>query len=209
MREKNPEVDVYLMEGCGRCAFVGTPECKVNDWRDELVQLREIILDSGLTEELKWKQPCYTFENSNVVLMAAFREYCAVSFFKGVLLKDAEGILDSPGENSQAVRLIRFTSDQEIEEKAAVLKAYIQEAVEVEKAGLKVEFKKEAEPIPDELEEAFEIDPDFEAAFHALTPGRQRGYILHFSQPKHSRTRTTRIEKYRQQILDGKGMQDR
>lgn len=209
MREKNPEVDVYLMEGCGRCAFVGTPECKVNDWRDELVQLREIILDSGLTEELKWKQPCYTFENSNVVLMAAFREYCAVSFFKGVLLKDAEGILDSPGENSQAVRLIRFTSGQEIEEKAAVLKAFIQEAVEVEKAGLKVEFKKEAEPIPDELEEAFEIDPDFEAAFHALTPGRQRGYILHFSQPKHSRTRTTRIEKYRQQILDGKGMQDR
>ena len=204
-----PEVDHYLAQGCMRCPLGGTPECKVHDWQDELKELRRIVLESGLTEELKWKIPCYTFEGSNVALVSAFKEYASLSFFKGVLLKDELGLLTQPGPNSQAVRQFKFTDVNTIIELEAVIKAAIQEAIEVEKAGLQVELKKNPEPLPDELQAFFDEDPAFQAAFEALTPGRQRGYILFFSGAKQSQTRTSRIEKYLPQIMAGKGMQDR
>ncbi|MFN2144359.1 MAG: YdeI/OmpD-associated family protein [Anaerolineales bacterium] len=209
MTETNPKVDTYLIEGCGRCPLVGTPQCKVHSWEEELVELRRIILESGLTEELKWGMPTYTWDGSNVLILAAFKEYSSVGFFKGVLLKDPAGILASPGANSQAVRQIRVTSLEQVEELEPVIRAYLQEAIEIEKAGLKVEFRKNPEPVPDELQQKFDEDPAFEAAFLALTPGRQRGYILYFSSAKQSATRVSRIEKYLPQIFEGKGMQDR
>ncbi|MDH5606532.1 MAG: YdeI family protein [Anaerolineae bacterium] len=206
----NTNVDLYFTQGCGRCSLGGTPECKVHSWPKELAKLRAIVLECGLREESKWGVPCYTFEGSNVVLVSAFKEYCALSFFKGVLLKDAEGILDAPGENSQAARLIRFTNAQEIIELEPVLKAYIYEAVEVEKAGLKVELNDNAELVfPEELQMILDENPALKTAFLALTPGRQRGYILYINGAKQSKTRLDRIEKYIQQILDGKGMYDR
>ncbi|MCB9150168.1 MAG: YdeI/OmpD-associated family protein [Caldilineaceae bacterium] len=206
----NPAIDLYLAEGCGRCPLWQTPQCKVHDWQAELKALRPILLSSGLTEELKWKMPCYTFENNNVVLMSAFKEYCALSFFKGALLKDPQGILEKPGENTQAARLIRFTNVQQIVDLAPVIGAYIAEAIAVEKAGLTVEFKPIDElAIPAELQAKFDEDPAFQMAFEALTPGRQRGYILHFVGAKQSSTRTSRIAKYMQKIFDGQGMYDR
>ena len=206
----NPAVDLYLAEGCGRCPLWQTPQCKVHDWQVELKALRPILLNCVLTEELKWKMPCYTFENNNVVLMSAFKEYCALSFFKGALLKDPQGILEKPGENTQAARLIRFTNVQQIVDLAPVISAYIAEAIAVEKAGLTVEFKQVDElAIPAELQDKFDDDPAFQMAFEALTPGRQRGYILHFAGAKQSSTRTSRIEKYTQKIFDGQGMYDR
>jgi len=210
MNTMNTNVDLYFTQGCGRCSLGGTPECKVHSWPKELAKLRAIVLECGLREESKWGVPCYTFEGSNVVLVSAFKEYCALSFFKGVLLKDAEGILDAPGENSQAARLIRFTNAQEIIELEPVLKAYIYEAVEVEKAGLKVELNDNAELVfPEELQMILDENPALKTAFLALTPGRQRGYILYINGAKQSKTRLDRIEKYIQQILDGKGMYDR
>jgi uncharacterized protein YdeI (YjbR/CyaY-like superfamily) len=209
MNKKNPKVDEYLIEGCGRCPLVGTPKCKVNDWREELVELRRILLETGLTEDRKWGSPCYTWENSNVVMLSAFRDFYSVSFFKGVLLNDPDGMLTKPGPYTQAVRLIRFTSLGQLIEMEPALKGFISQAIEVEKAGLKVEFKKNPEPIPEELEDKFFEDPAFEAAFYALTPGRQRGYILYFSAAKQSKTRISRIEKHMQRILDGKGIHDR
>lgn len=209
MNKVNSQVDKYLVDGCGRCRLGGTPDCKVNNWPEELKQLRNILLDSGLAETLKWGVPCYTYQDSNIVLMSAFKEYCALSFFKGALLKDANGILDRPGENTQAARLIRFTDVREIVEMEPILKAYIHEAIEVEKAGLKVEFKKNPEPVPEEFQKKLDEDPVLKTAFDALTPGRQRGYLLHFSAPKQSKTRESRIEKYIQKILDGQGLNDR
>lgn len=205
----NPKVDNYLAEGCGRCAFVGTPQCKVNTWREELVRLRTIVLSSGLTEELKWSQPCYTFQNSNILMVTAFREYAVISFFKGALLKDEAGILHKPGENSQATRMIRVTSVGEIEKLEPQIKAYIFEALEVEKAGLKVDFKAKTKLVyPEELQSIFNEMPALKTAFEELTPGRQRGYLLYFSQPKQSLTRESRIKKYIPQILGGKGLND-
>lgn len=210
MNTMNPRVDRYLEEGCMRCPLGGTPDCKVHNWPDELKQLRRILLECGLTEELKWSFPCYTFQGGNVVLMSAFKEYCAISFFKGALLKDPKGILDKPGENTQAARLIRFISVGEIEALEPVLKAYIQEAIQVEKAGLKVEFKDTSEfDIPEEFQTQLEADPALKMAFEALTPGRQRGYLLHFSQAKQSKTRASRVEKCIPKILAGKGFHDR
>lgn len=205
----NTNVDLYFTEGCGRCALGGTPECKVNNWQAELRQFRKIVLTCGLTEESKWGVPCYTFKNKNIVMVIAFKEFCSLSFFKGSLLKDDHGILVKPGENSQAARYAKFTNIHDIVEKESILSAYIFEAIEVEKAGLKVDFKKNPEPIPDELQQKFDEDPFLKSAFEALTPGRQRGYILYFSQPKQSKTRETRIEKYIPQILEGRGLQDR
>lgn len=191
----NPKVDEFLN--------------KTNKWKEEFVALREILLDCQLTEELKWRLPCYTSQNSNIAIIQGFKEYCALMFFKGALLKDPNGILTAPGENSQAQRQIRFTNVQEIVEKETIIKAYITEAIEVEQAGLEVNFKQTAEySIPEELQTKFAETPELKTAFEALTPGRQRAYILHFSQPKQSKTRESRIEKYRQQILDGKGLND-
>ncbi len=204
----NPEVDKYLVDGCMRCKLGATPECKVNKWPDELKALRAIALQCGLTEELKWGVPCYTFQQNNVAIVSAFKEYAALSFFKGSLLNDTHKLLDKPGKSSQAARLIRFTNVREIIKKEAILKAYIFEAMEVEKAGLKVAFKKNPERVPEEFQKTMTENPVVKAAFEALTPGRQRGYIIHFSQPKQSKTRVSRIEKCIPRILDGKGLHD-
>ncbi|HET7629591.1 MAG TPA: YdeI/OmpD-associated family protein [Bacillales bacterium] len=204
-----PKVDSYFTNGCGRCSLAGTSDCKVHKWPEVLAKLRAIVLDCGLTEEQKWGMPCYTFEKKNVVLLSAFKEYCALSFFKGALLKDAHHMLDKPGENTQAARLIRFTHVQEICDLEPVLKAYIHEAVEVEKAGLQVDFKKEPEPIPEEFQIKLDENPQLKEAFEGLTPGRQRAYILYFSGAKQSKTRTSRVENYIPHILDGKGINDR
>lgn len=171
--------------------------------------LREIALECGLTEELKWSVPCYTFEGNNIVIISAFKEYCSISFFKGVLLKDANGILIKQSENSQAGRLMKFTDVRQVIEKEASLKEYIAEAVRVEKAGLKIEYNDVSEyAIPEELQNKLKQNEAFKNAFDALTPGRQKGYILHFSQPKQSKTRESRIEKSVLQIFPGKGLND-
>jgi uncharacterized protein YdeI (YjbR/CyaY-like superfamily) len=204
----NPKIDNYLVNGCGRCPLGGTPQCKVHSWQEELLKLRKIVLDCGLKEELKWGVPCYTFDEKNVLMVSAFNEYCSISFFKGALLSDTKPLLEKPGENTQAARLIKFTTLEEIEECKIVLQTLVHEAIEIEKAGLKVEFKKNPEPIPKELEEILNDDPNFKMSFYNLTPGRQRGYILYFSVPKQSKTRISRIEKCIPLILNGKGIHD-
>lgn len=182
---------------------------KAGKWQKEFEQLRTIILDCGLVEELKWGQPCYTFEKGNIVLIHGFKEYCALLFFKGALLKDAKGILIQQTENVQAARQVRFTNVQEIVKMKSTLKKYIYEALEVEEAGLKVPLKKTAEfTIPEEFQKRLDKSPALKKAFYALTPGRQRGYMLYFSQAKQPKTRESRIEKYKQQILEGKGLDD-
>lgn len=196
MNEMNPKVDAYLS--------------KAKTWREETQALRRILLDCGLTEELKWGKPCYTFQKSNVVIIFGLKDYCGLGFFKGSLLDDPKGILARQGEHSQAVRLIRFTNVQEIAEMESISKAYIQNAIEVEKAGLKVDFKEKHELVfPAELQKRLDEDATFKAAFTALTPGRQRAYNLHFSAPKQSKTRELRIDKHLPKILRGKGMNDR
>ena len=191
----NPKVDQYLR--------------RAKKWQKEMEKLRRISLGCGLTEELKWGKPCYTFQNSNIVLIHGFKEYCALLFFKGALLKDAKGILVQQTKNVQAARQIRFTNVREIDKIEPILKAYIKEAIEVEKAGLKVDYKKTADfAIPEEFQNKLDEIPALKTAFDALTPGRQRGYILYFSAPKQSKTRESRIEKCMQQILNGKGLND-
>lgn len=205
----NPKVDHYLAEGCGRCALGGTPQCKVHPWREALEHLRSIVLACGLTEEVKWGVPCYTLNNKNVLMISALKEYCAISFLKGALLKDHEGILSKPGENSQAARLIRFTQLRDIKKLAPVIKAYIQEAMAIEEANLKIDFKAKTELVyPEELEAAFKKSAALKKAFQALTPGRQRGYILYFNGAKQAATRSSRIQKYIPAILQGKGFHD-
>ncbi|UII29575.1 YdeI family protein [Fulvivirga ulvae] len=182
---------------------------KDTEWQKEYKKLRAIALDCGLTEELKWGVPCYTYRNSNVVLIHGFKEYCAFLFHKGVLLEDAEGILIQQTENVQSARQVRFTNLRQITEMESILKAYIYEAIEVEKAGLKVEMKKTSEfNMPEEFQKALDEKAGLKDAFEALTPGRQRGYLLHFSQPKQSKTRVSRIEKCMPHIFEGKGLND-
>lgn len=206
----NTNVDLYFSEGCGRCSFGGTPECKVNNWTAELKLLRNIVLDCGLTEESKWGVPCYTFKKANILIVAAFKEYCSLSFFKGALLADTNGILEKPGENTQSSRFVKFTCTKKIVELESVLKAYIFEAIEVEKAGLKVKFKDTADyPVPPEFQQKLDEIPALKTAFEALTPGRQKAYLLHFSQPKQAKTRESRIETGIPRILIGKGFNDR
>jgi len=204
----NTSVENYLVNGCGRCPLCGTPDCKVHAWTAELEYLRNIVLDCGLTEMSKWGVPTYTWNNNNILMISAFKEFCSVSFFKGSLLNDEMNILEKPGKNSQATRLAKFTSVDEIAESEDNLHACIKEAIETEQAGMKVEFKKNPEPVPEELEEKFAKDPAFRSAFDALTPGRQRGYILHFSQAKQSKTRISRIEKCTPMIMSGIGLHD-
>ena len=195
MNTMNPKVDFFFD--------------KDDKWQKEFENLRTIILDCGLTEELKWGQPCYTFQGSNIVLIHGFKEYCALLFFKGALLNDANGILIQQTENVQAARQIRFTSVKQVVEMAPVLKTYVYEAIEVDKAGLNVKYKKTEDfKIPEEFQKKLNKMPALKTAFDALTPGRQRAYIFYFSQAKQSKTRESRVEKYLQQILDGKGLDD-
>ncbi|WP_114939578.1 YdeI/OmpD-associated family protein [Mucilaginibacter endophyticus] len=191
----NPKVDFYFNEA--------------EKWREEIAQLRLIALDCGLTEELKWGCPCYTYRESNIVLIHVFKEYCAFLFFKGALLSDTHQILIQQSENVQAARQIRFTNVEEVTERRSILKAYIYEAIEVEKAGLKVILKKTEDfVVADEFQSKLDSIPALKAAFEALTPGRQKAYLLHFSQPKQSSTREARVEKWMPQILNGKGLND-
>lgn len=191
----NPKVDAYFR--------------KLTKWSKELAKLRKIVLQCPLTEELKWGKPCYAYGNSNLVILYGLKESCAIGFLKGALLKDSAKILVQPGENSQSGRWIKFTSLGEIARKESVVKSYIHEAIEAEKAGLKVHFKDISEHIiPDEFQKRLDASPALKTAFRALTPGRQRSYLLYFSAPKQSTTREARIEKYTPQILDGKGMND-
>jgi len=182
---------------------------KSSKWHKEYEQLRMIALECGLTEELKWGCPCYTFEKKNIVLIHGFKEYCALLFFKGALLNDTDHILIQQTENVQSARQIRFTNLQQILQMEPLIKAYVFEAIEVEKAGLKVTLKKTAEfNVPQEFQEKLDKMPSLKKAFHALTPGRQRAYLFYFSQPKQAKTRESRIEKYTNQILEGKGLDD-
>lgn len=206
--ELNPQVDKYLLDGCMRCKYGGTPQCKVHNWREDLEMLRQIVLETGLTEEIKWGAPVYTHKGKNIVSVGALKESVNIGFFKGVLLTDKHKILQQQG-NLQSDRIVKFTNVKDIEKIKDVLKAYVLEAIEIEESGKTVEFKKNPEPIPDELLEAFEQDPAFKKAFYALTAGRQRGYIIHFSQPKQSQTRIGRIEKYKKQIFNGIGLNDK
>jgi uncharacterized protein YdeI (YjbR/CyaY-like superfamily) len=195
MNRMNPKIDGYIR--------------KSKQWQQELQKLRTIILDCQLTEEVKWRHPCYTFQKSNIVLMHAFKEYCALLFFKGSLLKDPNGILIQQTKNVQAARQIRFINVQQIIKLGPALKAYIHEAIEVEKSGLKVKLKKITEfKIPEELQNKFDEIPALKTAFRALTPGRQRAYLLYFSAAKQSKTRASRVEKYVRQILKSKGLDD-
>ena len=191
-----------------RCKFGGTPKCKVLNWVEELEHLRQIALDSGLTEEIKWGVPVYTHKGKNVVSVNALKESANMVFFKGVLLTDEYEILQQQG-NIQLGRIVKFKTTAAIEKLENVLQSYITEAIAIEEGEKKVAFIKKPEPIPDELKQAFEADPAFKKAFHALTPGRQRAYIIHFSQPKQTQTRTGRIEKYKAQIFDGVGLNDK
>lgn len=205
----NVKVDQYLAQGCMQCKLGGTPECKIHNWQKELWTLRNIILECGLIEEFKWMHPCYTYKSKNIVLMHLFKEYCALLFPKGVLLKDTENILVQQTENSQTARQLRFRNYEEIEKYQSTIKAYIYEAIEVEKAGIKVSLKQTSDfTIPEELLQKFEASESFRTAFYALTPGRQRGYLLHFLQPKQSATRSSRIEKCVPLIFEGKGLND-
>ncbi len=195
LQTMNPKVDAFLS--------------KAKKWRQEFETLRAIILGCGLAEELKWMHPCYTFEKKNIVLIHGFKEYCALLFFKGALLNDAKGILIRQTENVQSARQIRFTHVREIVKLERTLKAYVFEAVEVEKAGLKVKLKKTSDyKIPEEFQIKLNANPALKAAFDRLTPGRQRAYLFYFSQPKQSKTRASRVEKHVQQILNGKGLND-
>lgn len=191
----NPKVDFFFS--------------KAEKWQEELEKLRTIVLDCELTEELKWGCPCYTLRKRNIVLIHAFKDYCALLFFKGALLKDPAGILVQQTENVQSARQIRFTSAREIKNLAPTLKAYIRQAIEVEEAGLEVPARKTSEfPVPEEFRTKLEENPRLKTAFEALTPGRQRAYLLHFAAPKQSQTRTSRVEKCMEQILQGKGLKD-
>lgn len=192
MNKTNPKVDGFLT--------------KAKKWQAEMTKLRRISLDSGLTEELKWGKPCYTFQNSNIVIIQGFKEFCALMFCKGALLKDPKGLLKKFGW--QAARRIPFTNVREVVEMEPTLKAYIREAIEAEKAGLKVNYKKNPEPTPEELQNKLDETPSLKTAFEALTPGRQRGYILYFSGAKQSKTRASRVQKCMPRILKGKGLND-
>lgn len=191
----NPKVDFYFEQN--------------EQWQKEIRKLRSIILDCGLTETLKWGCPCYTYQNKNVVLIHVFKEYCAILFFKGALLSDTHGLLIQQSENVQAARQLRFTNLKQVNSQEAITKAYVYEAIEVEKAGLQVKMKTTSDfKVPEEFRQKLDKMPALKKAFEALTPGRQRGYLFYFSQAKQSKTREARVEKYIKQILAGKGLDD-
>jgi len=191
----NPQVDDFLQ--------------KAKKWQDEMTLLRTIVLESGLEEDFKWRQPCYTLDGKNIVIVSGFKEYCLLGFFKGALLKDEHQLFETPGENTQSMRQLRFTSVDDIQQKKSIIRDYVREMINAEKAGLKVELKKSTElEFSEELKAKFQQDPTFQKAFEALTPGRRRAYNMFFSAAKQSKTRESRIEKYMPKILEGKAMDD-
>lgn len=210
MPVKPNTVDEFLQIGCGRCKLGGTPQCKVHSWDEELRLLRSILRESGLTEEIKWSVPCYTHQGRNILLLSALKESVTVSFLRGAEMKDPAGLLEQPGENSRFARYMRFTDVEAVTSRRTAILEYIQEAIEIEQSGKTAEVGDDSLPeYPEELIQIFEENPDFEEAFSALTPGRQRGYLLYFSSAKQSQTRTARIEKNRAKIFAGKGWSDR
>lgn len=208
MLPSNPLIDQFLLEGCMRCSKGATPSCKVHRWTEILKFLRQLLLETELQEERKWGMPTYTLNGKNVVILGVFKESCVLSFLKGGLLEDSYKILDLPGPNSQVGRFLRFTSIQQAKQLKKEIKEYITQAIEIERSGKKPESKPTVHVLPEELLQKFGEHPGLENAFQALTPGRQRGYLIHFSEAKQSSTRVTRIEKYVPKIFLGKGLQD-
>lgn len=209
MNRAPESVEVYLQEGCGRCARGGTPECSALKWGEGLRQLRRIVQECGLTETIKWSQPCYVLGKRNILIVAAFREYCFLAFFRGNLLSDPEGLLVKAGEHTQEGRQIRFTDPSEILRLEPVLKAYICEAMAAAEAPPTAKQPAAVLPRPAELEALMAENAAFRMAFEALTPGRQRGYLMYFSQPKNAETRRRRVEQCIPKIQEGKGLNDR
>ncbi len=208
MASKIISIDQYLTEGCGRCKYFQTAQCKVHRWTDELQFLRAIVLKAGLGEELKWSMPCYTMNGKNILIVAAWKDYCSISFFKGALLKDTKQLLATPGENSNAMRQFRFTDTKQIIKTEKLILQYIKEAVVIEQSGVKITAPKKELVIIPELKEEFVNNPQFKNAFYELTAGRQRGYLIYFSTAKQSNTRLSRIKKYYDKIINGKGLDD-
>lgn len=210
MGQPNPEVTSYFKEGCGRCNLHRTPECRVHLWPGALAELRTIALESGLTEVRKWGVPCYVNElGKNVALLGAFKAHCVISFFQGALLDDPDGVLESPGSNSQSTRQMRFTTSEQVRTARPVLARFLQQAIANEAAGKKAPLKKPTEHnIPEEFRHALEEDRALSEAFERLTPGRRRAYLMHFTQPKKPETRRARIDKARKDILNGIGLNE-
>jgi uncharacterized protein YdeI (YjbR/CyaY-like superfamily) len=205
----NPQVDTILAEGCGRCKLVGTPQCRIIIRNQEMKALRDIALETGLDEEVKWGFPAYTFKKKNIFMLGSFKEYSTIMFFKGALLSDSEKLLVQPTENTNSSRQFRFSNAKEISKLKKTILSYMFEAVELEKSGAKVQAKKTSDyNMPDELKQKFKELPELKTAFEKLTPGRQRGYLLHFSQAKQSATRLSRIEKNMEAIFNGKGLNE-
>ncbi|MEI7578114.1 MAG: YdeI/OmpD-associated family protein [Armatimonadota bacterium] len=204
----NSITDFFAL-GCGRCSRFQTSECSTQLWQEELALLRSTVLSAGLTEEVKWSHPCYTDQGKNIAVIGAFRDCCVLTFFKGVLLSDPAQILELPGENSQAGRVIRIRSLEQVHQLSEMIRDYLREAIDIERSGQQFEkIKIEDRPIPQELADKFDEMPELRQAFRSLTPGRQRGYLLHFSQPKQAKTREARIEKCVDQIMAGQGLND-
>jgi len=208
MASKIISIDQYLTEGCGRCKYFQTAQCKVHRWADELQFLRAIVLKAGLAEELKWSMPWYTHNGKNILMVAALKDYCTIGFFKGALLSDPKKLLVSPGENSNASRQFRFTDINQIVKFEKVILQYIKEAIVIEQSGVKITAPKIEQVIISELKEEFVNNPQLKNAFYELTPGRQRGYLIYFSTAKQTNTRLSRIKKYYDKIINGKGLDD-
>ncbi|WP_421765044.1 YdeI/OmpD-associated family protein [Ekhidna sp.] len=206
----NPKVDAYFVKGCGRCELYQTPQCKVHSYAEPMEHLRSMLLETELKEEFKWSQPCYTLNGKNVLILTAFKDYCCLAFFKGSLMRDPLKILVAPGEHSQVARQLRFNKTEEVKANHDSIKQYIQQAIDLEKAGVQIDFKEKNELVfPEELIRKWKEDPTFKKAFEALTPGRKRSWNLHFSSAKQSSTRSARIEKARPRIFEGKGWNER
>ncbi len=204
----NRDANTYFTKGCGRCGLYDTPKCKVLSWEKELQLLRSVLIKTELKEESKWGSPCYTYNGSNVIMIQSFKAYCALMFFKGSLIQDTKGLLVKAGQNSNIARQIRFTHVDQVKKILPFLKSVIKEAIQIERDGLKLVKAPSTIDIIPELKDAFKKNPSLKKAFEALTPGRQRGYHIFFSQAKQSATRVSRIKKYTPAILSGKGMQD-
>ncbi|MCB1049135.1 MAG: YdeI/OmpD-associated family protein [Acidobacteria bacterium] len=209
MPEPHPLVDAFLLSGCGRCDRGGTPDCKVHRWPEVLRNLRALLLQTNLTETLKWGFPCYTWQDQNVVLLSAFNERCTLSFFHGAILNDPQGYLQKPGENTQGARILVFTESQHVSDREQVIREFVDQAINAVEKGERVEYAQQPEPLPETLSRCLIQDPTLKQAFEALSPGRKRSYILHVSAAKQEKTQLARIAKCRSKILAGKGFHDR